>query len=141
MSRARDRQPIGTLLADAGYDAEWVHEFLREHLGIRSLIPPKSGRPTEKPPTSYWRRLMAQRFDKTRYGQRWQVETVISMVKRRLDSTVNTPGHWRQCRALMLKAITHNILVLRPLLKVFYRASLTPFSFPLLVRFGLTKGS
>jgi hypothetical protein len=36
---ARDRMPIGTLLADAGYDAEWSHEFLREHLGIRSFIP------------------------------------------------------------------------------------------------------
>ena len=121
------RRRIGTLLADAGYDAEWVHEFLREQLAIRSVIPPRIGRPTSKLPRSRWRRLMKQRFDQATYGQRWQVETVFSMIKRRLGSTLGARSYWRQTRALMLKAITHNVLVLLRTIKVFYRAGHSTF--------------
>jgi len=34
------------------------------------------------------------------------------MIKRRLGSAVNATTYWSQCRALMLKAVTHNILIL-----------------------------
>ena len=84
----------------------------REDLGIRTIIPPKIGRPTGKPPTGYYRRVMSQRIHLTCYGQRWQVETTFSMIKRRLGSAVNATTYWSQCRALMLKAVTHNILIL-----------------------------
>jgi len=66
----------------------------------------------DKAPTGYYRRLMSQRLHLTSYGQRWQVETVVSMIKRRLGSAVNARAYWSQCRALMLKAITHNLLIL-----------------------------
>ena len=48
----------------------------------------------------------------TRYGQRWQDETVFSMVKRRLGSAVSATTYWSHCRALMLKAVTHNVLIM-----------------------------
>jgi hypothetical protein len=110
--QAYPRARMETLLADAGYDAEWVHCVAREDLGIRTIIPPKIGRPTDKAPTGYYRRVMSQRIHLTSYGQRWQVETTISMIKRRLGSAVNARSYWSQCRALMLKAVTHNILIL-----------------------------
>jgi transposase len=122
VEEAHDRRHLATLLADAGYDAEWVHEFLREWLSIRSVIPPGAGRPTKKLPSGYWRRLMAKQFDKPTYGQRWQVETVFSMIKRRLGAVLGARSHRRQMRALMLKAITHNILILLPAMELFYRA-------------------
>jgi hypothetical protein len=106
------RVRVETLLGDAGYDAEWVHEVARHDLGIRTIIPAGIGRPTDKAPTGYYRRLMSQRLHLTQYGQRWQVETVVSMIKRRLGSAVNARSYWSQCRALMLKAIAHNILIL-----------------------------
>ncbi len=34
------------------------------------------------------------------------------MIKRRLGSAVNARSYWSQCRALMLKAVAHNILIL-----------------------------
>jgi len=123
VEEACGRRRLAILLADAGYDAEWVHEFLREWLAIRSVIPPKAGRPTTKLPTGPWRRLMATRFDKPTYGQRWQVETVFSMIKRRLGATVGARSHHRQMRALMLKAIAHNVLIIKRTIKLFYRAS------------------
>lgn len=105
------RVRLETLYADAGYDAEWVHRLAREVLDVRTIIPAGIGRPTDKPPTGHYRRLMSQRLHLTCYGQRWQDETVISMIKRRLGSAVNARTYWSQCRALMLKAVTHNILV------------------------------
>lgn len=116
MLDAAARRRIETVLADAGYDGEWVHEFLRDELDIRSIIPPKIGRPTAKPPKGRYRRLMSQYFKRPpearRYGQRWQVETVFSMIKRRLGETVSARSYHRQNRALLLKAITHNVLIL-----------------------------
>ena len=88
------RLPIDTLALDAGYDAEHVHHYAREERGVRTLIPPKIGRPTEKPPSSYWRRQMAARLHLTRYTQRWQVETVNSMLKRLLDSALRARTYW-----------------------------------------------
>ncbi len=80
---------IDTLLADADFDAERVHPAVRSH-GVRTIIPPTRGRPTDKPPSGRWRRVMKQRFArlKRKYGQRWQVETVNSMLKRRLGSAL-----------------------------------------------------
>jgi len=58
-------------LADADFDAEWVHRGIRSH-GIRKIIPPERGAPTNKPPSGRWRRRMKQRFGQYRrkYGQR-----------------------------------------------------------------------
>jgi len=89
-SRARrGRARIGTLLADADFDGEWVHEHVRSY-GIRTLIPPERGRPSDKAPAGRWRRWMRQQFRrfKAKYGQRWQTEAVNSMIKRRLGSAL-----------------------------------------------------
>jgi hypothetical protein len=110
--RALRRADFKTLYADAGYDAEWVHDEARRDLGVRTVIPPRIGRPTDKVPTGPWRKVMSERIHLTGYGQRWQDETVFSMIKRRQGAAVNATTYWAQCRALMLKAITHNILIL-----------------------------
>ena len=102
------------VLADAGYDAEWAHELIRHDIGARSLIPAKIGRPTDAKPTGYYRRLMAERLHLSNYGQRWQVETVFSMIKRRLGETLAARSYHAQRRAMMQKAVMHNILILLP---------------------------
>jgi hypothetical protein len=111
------RVRLVTALADAGYDSEPNHRHAREKRGVRSFIPATAGRPTDKPPTGRYRRQMKQRLDKDygKYGQRWQVETVISMIKRRLGSVVQARTYWSQCRELMLLAIVHNLLILAEL--------------------------
>jgi hypothetical protein len=69
---------------------------------------------------------MKQRFNWTRYHQRSQAETVFSMLKRNLGSWVRGRSYWSQCRELMLKVITHNVMILY--LRVFYGA--IPGEFP-----------
>ncbi len=103
---------ITTLAADAGYDAEWVHELLRRQYGLRVLIPAQIGRPTSKAPSGRYRCWMFFHLHQTRYGQRWQVETVFSMIKRRLGDTLRAHTFWSQRRAALLKVLAHNILIL-----------------------------
>jgi hypothetical protein len=136
LGQAVRRARIGTLLADADFDAEWVHSGVRSH-GIRTIIPPKRGRPTEKPPSGRWRRQMQQRFGqyKRKYGQRWQVETVNSMLKRLLGSALRARQYKSQCRETILRSITHNVMIVR--LQVFYRAMVSPELFAL----GLEQNS
>lgn len=101
-----------TLLADAGYDSEESHRYLREDLATHSIIPPRIGRPTKKPPSGKYRREMTVNFDKDTYGQRWQVETVMSMLKRNLREELFAKSHQSQIREMMLKVITHNTAIL-----------------------------
>jgi hypothetical protein len=100
-----------TLLADAGYDSEESHRFLREDKGLHSIIPPKIGRPTKKLPKGKYRREMATNFDRETYGQRWQSETVMSMIKRNLREEVFAKSYHAQIREMMLKVLTHNVSI------------------------------
>ncbi|MCK4601874.1 MAG: transposase, partial [Phycisphaerae bacterium] len=43
---ALGRVRLGTLYADAGYDAEWVHEVARHDLEIRTFIPAQIAAPS-----------------------------------------------------------------------------------------------
>jgi hypothetical protein len=126
------RVRIEWLAGDAGYDSESNHRLCREGHDIRSLISPGQGRPTAKPATGRYRRLMQTRFDRKRYGQRWQAETVVSMIKRHLGSAVKGRSYGSRRRDLFLMTLTHNIMILLPSefflqIKVFYRAGLSPF--------------
>jgi DDE family transposase len=103
-----------SVLADAGYDSEPNHRYARESCGVRSFMPAKHGRPTSKPPSGRYRRQMKRRLNKGHgsYGQRWQVETGFSMVKRRVSTLVNARTYWTQCRELLLIALTYNFMIL-----------------------------
>lgn len=126
-TQAARRARIEVLLADADFDAEWLHVAVRSH-GIRTIIPPTRGRPSDRPPAGRWRRVMKQRFARLRrsYGQRWQVEAVNSMVKRVLGSALRARVEANQFREIILRAITHNVMIVRP--QVFYRAPAMPLA-------------
>lgn len=106
---------VEKLLGDAGFDGEPNHKLCRDENGIRSFFPPTMGRPTSKPPAGYWRRKMKAYFknpDKHHYGQRWQVETAFSMMKRCFGSALSATKHHNRLRQLYLLAITHNVAIL-----------------------------
>jgi hypothetical protein len=103
--------PIRTLLADAGFDSEAAHVVARETYGVHTWIPARIGRQTTKLPTGRYRRLMRQRWNRTRYGQRWQVETVVSMLKRNLGAALRARTYWSQCREILLRILTHNVMI------------------------------
>jgi transposase len=59
---------------------------------------------------------MKQRFarkaDKAAYGQRWQVETVNSMMKRNMGSALRAHTARRRSRELLLRVLTHNLMII-----------------------------
>ena len=116
---------LSQLAADAGYDSESNHKFARDEHGIRTIIPAKRGRPTDKLPTGRYRRLMKVRFDRPAYRHRSQVETVMSMIKRRQGAHVGGRSYHSQCRDLRLLVLAHNIMIL-VVVQVFYRAGHGP---------------
>jgi len=118
--QALRRIRFASLAADAGYDAEHTHVYARSR-GVRTLIPPLIGRPTTKPPAGYWRRTMLRVLPHSKYGQRWQSETVNSMLKRLIGSALRARSYWSQCRETVLRALTLNVMILRRR-KVFDRA-------------------
>ncbi len=124
LDEALARQRIDALAADAGYDSEKSHEYAREECGVNTFIPPLIGRPTKKGPSGFWRRRMTRVLKRSRYSQRWQVETVNSMLKRLMGSSLRARRHHAKCRELHLRALTLNVMII-PRRRVFYRAELT----------------
>ncbi len=109
------------VVADAGYDAEGTHVWTRKKMKLGSLIPPEHGRPRKDggPPGGYWRSRMKRLFESSEsrkrsgYTQRWQVETVNSMMKRNLSSALAGRTAWSRKRDMALKTLVHDLMVLR----------------------------
>jgi transposase len=121
------RVRIRHLVADAGYDSERNHRLAREEWGIRTTIPSRYGRPTSKAPSTHYRRLMHRHMNPFAYGQRWQVETTFSVLKRRLGTTLRSKTYWGQGRDTALLALAYNILILLCLVWGFLRSIPDPF--------------
>jgi DDE family transposase len=107
---------VHEVLGDKGYDAERNHRICREELGIWSTLiavrrKGKLSRNRKWPQTPYRRemkRVLAQR----NFGQRWQVESAFSRLKRRLGAAL-TARTWRmQQWESLLRVLAHNILLL-----------------------------
>ena len=108
VEQAQAQRPIQRLLADAAYDSEAHHRWLREDCGIESIIPAtkgRHGRPTQQP----YRRRMQRWFPRRQYGQRWMVETVYSVVKRRFGDALTARRYWQQVKQTFLRGVTYNL--------------------------------
>lgn len=107
---------VKVVTADGGFDSEKNHRLSRLDLSVRSIIPPKIGRPSDKPPRSRFRRLMHQRFkrkaDRRWYGQRAQSETVNSMMKRNFDEALRAVLPKRREQEMLLRVLTHNLMLI-----------------------------
>lgn len=99
------------MLLDAGYDSEHNHELLRETFDIESVIPAKIGRPTEALPKGKWRWLMATEFDDENYGERWQSETVMHMLKSRQGESLTARSDRARNDELALMVLVHNLMI------------------------------
>jgi len=81
---------ISYVVADKGYDVEYVHREVSERLGARAFIPPRSSASparassTRVRTSGFHRGLMRSELDLGVYARRALVETVNSMVKRKM---------------------------------------------------------
>jgi len=110
-----------TVVADAGYDAEHNHQLARSDMNLRSIIPAAIGRrpASDERIRTRWRRRMRRQLASRRsrrrcgYTQRWQAETVNSMIKRNLGSALRGKSNTSRMSDLRLKVLTHNLMILR----------------------------
>ena len=104
-------------LADPGFDSHANHVVAREELGVVSLIKANAGRPTAKVATSQYRQAMKQELVGSQagkpYGQRAQVETVNSMIKRNLGDCLRARSEKARSMEQLLRVLTHNVMILR----------------------------
>jgi transposase len=54
-----------------------------------------------------------RKADKKYYGQRWQSETVNSMIKRNLGSALRARTVRGRSMELLLRVVTHNVMILQ----------------------------
>jgi hypothetical protein len=74
------------LFADAGYDAEWVHQYCRDDWQVTSWIPPAVHRKDGTVNGKYRSKMTKRRLKIHGYGRRWMVESFISGLKRTTGS-------------------------------------------------------
>ena len=105
--------PIGLVLADAEFDSEANHRHIRERLKAHSVIPTN---PRRGIPEGAIRNQMYRAFPQKEYGQRAKIETVFSVVKRKLSSRAPGRSLTTQIRQALLLGLTYNLYRLRHLL-------------------------
>jgi hypothetical protein len=104
----------GTLLGDAGYDAEHNHRLCRT-LGIgTSVIALNARNMGRRWPLTPERRALRRHFPRALYRMRWHAESVFSRHKRRLGSALTAHRPRAQRRETLLRVLTHNRMILRP---------------------------
>lgn len=95
-----------TIIADKGYDAEWLHQYCHK-LKIRPCIPIKNnGRIRHNRWTL--RRTNAKKFKKKTYNRREMVETTFSVLKRKFGSSVSSIRISAQRAEMYCRAIAYN---------------------------------
>lgn len=109
---------IVSILADKGYDSDFSHRISREIFGknIDTQIPLREYEKTSRQPTTYnkskLRRDMKRRFDKSKYGFRSIIETINSMVKRKMGDTVRGKNMRSVASEIKFKCLAHNVRLL-----------------------------
>ena len=101
--------PIGLVLADAEFDSEPNHQHIRQRLGARSIIPAKR----RGIPNGAIRNQMYRAFPEKLYRQRTKVETIFSVVKRKLSSRAPGRSLATQIRQALLLGLAYNLYRLR----------------------------
>ena len=106
---------ISYVVADKGYDAEYVHREVSERLGARAFIPPRSSASparagsTRVRTSGFHRGLMRSELDLGVYARRALVETVNSMVKRKMGDTAHGRTEASRCKGIVLRCVAHNL--------------------------------
>jgi len=93
------------MLADKGYDAEWLHRWLAD-LGCKAIIPTR-----KSAKRGYFRRKMRDFFPKKQYAQRNIVEGIFSALKRKYGGSVSSLKKRAATTQIYCRAILHNVMI------------------------------
>jgi hypothetical protein len=123
---ASQQTRIGFVLADAEFDSERNHTYIRQRLGAQSVIPAKRGKKSWR--VCGVRAEMRRAFPRQLYRRRALIETVFSSVKRKLSARAPGRSLRMQMRQALLLGLSFNLYRLRHRF-LFLRMSTKPSHF------------
>jgi Transposase DDE domain len=95
------------LYADAGYDAEWIHEHCREQWGVESVIPAVPRR-ADGTAGGKWRSQMQPDYlAQHGYARRWAVESFFSGLKRTMGGALRARRPDQMLAEAALKVVAY----------------------------------
>jgi len=113
--------------ADKGYDGEEIHECARELPGndVETVIPVRKQKKhgSDKPPEGKHRKQMAAAFNKEVYNRRAIVETVNSMLKRKMGDIIYGKRPEAVAKEIKLMVPAHNLRLIMDVLMAKRRIS------------------
>src|SRR3990170_1568165 len=98
---------IGQVLADAEFDRERNHTYIRQQLRAQSIIPAKRGKKTWR--IHGVRAEMRRAFPQKPYARRALAETVFSTIKRKLSARAPGRSLFTQLRQALLLGLAYNL--------------------------------
>lgn len=127
LERASRMTPIGTSVADRGFDSESNHVGA-EKLGVgRCIIRPRYENLQISKTRGIHRKRMKRRFSWKTYHQRSKVETIFSVIKRMFGESIMSRNIVTQNREMMYRLLAYNCYRINRefvlILGVFYRAN------------------
>ncbi len=105
--------PLGLVLADAEFDSERNHTYIRQQLQAHSVIPAKRGKKTWR--VHGVRAEMRRAFPQRLYSRRAQIESVFSTAKRKLSARAPGRTQSTQVRQALVLGLAFNLYRLKRL--------------------------
>jgi len=108
---ASEQTRIGLVLADAEFDSERNHTYIRKHLGAQSVIPAKRGKKTWR--IHGVRAEMRRAFPRQLDRRRALIQSLFSSVKRKRSARAPGRSLRTQTRQALLLGLSFNLYRLR----------------------------
>ena len=108
---ASEQTRIGLGLADAEFESERIHTYIRQHLGPQSVIPAKRGKKTWR--IHGVRAEMRRAFPRRLYRRRSLIESLFSSVKRKPAARAPSRSLRTQKRQALLLGLSFNLYPLK----------------------------
>ena len=102
-------KPFKEVPLDMGYDAEYVHEFIREEMNALSIIPKRNEHIPVWKTQGRYRKQMKRGYSKKKYHQRSKNETVNFVVKQLMGETVYALDWRMQNKELTFRYIMYAV--------------------------------
>ena len=102
-------KPFKEIPLDMGYDAEHVHEFIREEMNALSIIPARNEKVPIWRTQGRYRKLMKRGYSKKKYHQRSKNETVNYVVKQLMGESVYALEWRMQNKGLLFRYVMYAV--------------------------------
>ena len=99
--------PMSVMVLDRGYDAEPVHQMIRDE-NVISVIPARIKSHLISRIRGRYRKMMRSDFDETTYHQRNKCETIFSVIKRRFGSEIKSYDDSMKEKELLYRVLAYN---------------------------------